>query len=78
MDTLAMLLAAKGETTKAIELLRQAVAAAPQARAVQLNLAKVLISAGKKDDARKELEALAKIGDKFSGQAEVNQLLKTL
>jgi hypothetical protein len=33
---------------------------------------------GKKDEARKELDALAKLGDKFSGQAEVSQLLKTL
>ena len=78
MDTLAMLLADKGETTKAIELLRLALTASPQASAIQLNLAKVLIAAGKKDDARKELEALAKIGDKFSGQVEVNQLLKSL
>lgn len=78
MDTLAMLLADKGETTKAIELLRSALTASPQASAIQLNLAKVLIAAGKKDDARKELEALAKIGEKFSGQAEVNQLLKSL
>ena len=78
MDTLAMLLAEKGESTKAIELLRQAMVMAPQASAIQLNLAKLLITAGKKDDARKELDALAKIGNKFSGQAEVGQLLKAL
>lgn len=78
MDTLAMLLADKGETTKAIELLRKAMLKAPQAASIQLNLAKVLISAGKKDDARKELDALAKLGDKFPGQAEVSQLLKAL
>jgi len=78
MDTLAILLADKGETEKAVELLRKAMAKAPQAAAIQLNLSKVLIAAGKKDDARKELEALAKLGDKFSGQAEVNQLLKSL
>lgn len=78
MDTLALALAKKGETTKAIELLKQAMITAPQASTIQLNLAKVLIAAGKKDDARKELEALAKIGDKFSGQAEVGQLLKGL
>lgn len=78
MDTLAMLLAEKGDTARAIELLRKAVTAAPQAPAIQLNLAKVLIMSGKKDEARKELDALAKLGDKFSGQAEVSQLLKTL
>jgi putative PEP-CTERM system TPR-repeat lipoprotein len=78
MDTLAVLTAEKGNTGKAIELLRKAISLAPQAASIQLNLAKTLIKAGNKDDARKELEALAKLGDKFPGQAEVSQLLKTL
>lgn len=78
IDTLAMLLADKGETDKAIELLRKALSIAPQAAAIQLNLAKVLISTGKKDEARKELDALAKLGDKFPGQAEVSKLQKAL
>ena len=78
MDTLAMLLAAKGESAKAIELLRKAMTLAPQAAAIQLNLAKVLVSAGKKDEARKELDALAKLGDKFPAQEEVTRLQKTL
>jgi putative PEP-CTERM system TPR-repeat lipoprotein len=78
MDTLAMLLADKGETAKAIELLRKALELSPQAGAIQLNLAKVLISTGKKDEARKELDALAKLGDKFPGQADVSKLQKEL
>ena len=78
MDTLAMLLADKGETVKAIELLRKALSIAPDAAAIQLNLAKVLISSGKKDEARKELDALTKLGDKFIGQAEVSKLQKEL
>lgn len=78
MDTLAMLLADKGETAKAVELLRKALSTAPQASAIQLNLAKILIASGKKDEARKELDALAKMGDKFPSHAEVSQLLKSL
>lgn len=78
MDTLAMLLADKGETAKAVELLRKALTTAPQAGAIQLNLAKVLIASGKKDEARNELETLAKMGEKFPSQAEVSQLLKSL
>lgn len=78
MDTLAMLLAEKGESEKSIALLRKALATAPQATAIQLNLAKVLINSGKKDDARKELDSLAKLGEKFARQAEVSQLLKGL
>jgi len=78
MDTLAMLIAAKGDSGKAIEILRKAMTLAPQAAAIQLNLAKVLVSAGKKDEARKELEALAKLGDKFPEQEEVIRLQKAL
>lgn len=78
MDTLAMLLAARGESAKAIELLRKALTLAPQAAAIQLNLAKVLVGAGKKDEARKELDALANLGEKFPGQAEVARLQKEL
>ena len=73
-----MLLAEKGETSRAVELLRKALGIAPQAATIQLNLAKVLISAGQKDEARKELEALAKLGDKFPRQAEVSKLQKAL
>lgn len=78
MDTWAMLLADKGEVSQATEMLRKALAISPQASAIQLNLAKVLISAGRKDEARKELEALAKLGDKFPGQAEVAKLQKEI
>ena len=78
MDTLAMILAEKGETTKAIELLRKANSAAPQAAMIQLNLARVLIAAGQKDEARRELDALVKLGDKFPGQPEVTRLRQGL
>jgi hypothetical protein len=44
----------------------------------KLNLAKIHIKGGKKDLARKELDDLAKLGDKFVRQAEVANLLKTL
>lgn len=78
MDTLAVLLADKGEVDKAIEILRKALAISPQVAPIRLNLAKTLIKAGKKDEARVELEGLAKLGEKFSGQTEVSQLLKNL
>ena len=78
MDTLAMLLADKGETAKAIDLLRKAVSIAPDSGAIQLNLAKLLIRDGKKDEARKVLDGIAKQGDAFPGQAEVSKLQKDL
>lgn len=78
MDTLAMLLLEKGDTAQAIELLRKAMQLAPQAALIQLNLAKALIASNQKDAARKELDELVKLGDKFPGQAEVARLLKEL
>ncbi|MDR1996704.1 XrtA/PEP-CTERM system TPR-repeat protein PrsT [Azonexus sp.] len=78
MDTLAMLLANRGEDAKAVELLRKAHELAPQNAAIQFNLAKVLIKSGQKKAARKELDALAKLGDKFPLQAEVARLQKEL
>lgn len=74
MDTQAMLMAEQGDTEGATALLRKALEIAPQAATVRLNLAKVLIRAGRKDAARVELDALAKLGDKFSEQAEVRRL----
>lgn len=78
MDTLAVLLSEKGEHARARELLEQALKLQPQAGVIRLNFAKVLIKAGDKAAARKELDELAKLGDKFSAQAEVAQLLKGL
>ena len=78
MDTLAMLMAEKGDTTGAIILLQKALEITPQAAAIRLNLARVLISAGKKEEARSELDTLAKLGDKFADQQEVTRLKKTL
>ena len=78
MDTLGVLLVDKGDFERGLELLRKAVELAPQAPAVRFNLAKSLVKANKKADAKKELETLVKLGDKFAGQAEVGKLLQGL
>lgn len=78
MDTLGMLLVNKGDFERGLDLQRKAVELAPQASVVRLNLAKSLIKANRKADAKKELETLAKLGDKFAGQAEVGKLLQGL
>ena len=78
MDTLAMLLSDKNDYAKALELQTKVVAAQPQNPLFKLNLAKIHISGGKKDLARKELDELVKLGDKFAGQAEVAELIKDL
>ncbi len=78
MDTLATLLAEKGETARALDLFRQALKTQPGAAIIRLNLAKLLVKTGDKAGAKKELEELAKLGDKFPAQAEVAQLAKGL
>lgn len=77
-DTLGELLLEKGDTARALELAQKASSLDPNNAQIQLNLAKALVKAGKKDEARKELDALAKQGEKFSAQAEVSKLLQSL
>lgn len=76
MDTLGALLAEKGEVGKAVSVLRKAIELAPQQPLIRLSLAKVYLKAGDKGEARKQLEELARLGERFPGQAEVSQLLK--
>lgn len=78
LDTLGTLLVEQGKVDRGLPLLEQALKIAPQAAEIRLNLAKGLIKAGKKSDAKKELETLVKLGDKFPGQPEVATLLKGL
>ncbi len=78
MDTLAELLSDKGDYAKAVELQNKALVQQPQNALFKLNLAKIHIKGGKKDLARKELEELTKLGDKFPAQAEVAALISGL
>jgi putative PEP-CTERM system TPR-repeat lipoprotein len=78
MDTLGMLLLERGDVTRGLELLRKASAVQPKSADIRLNLAKGLIKAGEKEAARKELDELAKLGDKFPAHAEVKQLRREL
>jgi len=78
MDTLGVLLVAKGETDQGIALLKKALALAPQRAAIRLNLARALVKTGDKSEAKKELDELAKMGDKFPQQKEVEKLAKGL
>jgi tetratricopeptide (TPR) repeat protein len=78
MDTLATLLSDKNESAKALEMQKKVVALQPDAPLFKLNLAKIQLKAGDKAGAKVTLGELAKLGDKFGGQAEVASLLKGL
>jgi Flp pilus assembly protein TadD len=78
MDTLALALAADGQFDKAVAVQRSAIEKASGAPGLRVNLARIYIQAGDKTQARKELEAVRALGDKFKGQAEVTRLLDSL
>lgn len=78
METLGSLLSEKGDSARALELLTKAAELAPQSGTLKLSLARAQVKAGKKDEARKLLDDLAKLGDKFPGQAEVTRLFKEI
>ncbi|MGC3985969.1 MAG: PEP-CTERM system TPR-repeat protein PrsT [Pseudorhodoferax sp.] len=78
IDTLAMLLAEKQDYKKAIELQTKAMGLQANNLLFKLNMAKIYAKAGQKTEARQLLDELAKQGDKFAGQAEVEKLRATL
>lgn len=78
MDTLSNVWAAEGKMDKALEWERKAADAPNASPGYRLNLAKLLIKSGDRSAARAELEKLAKLGDKFSNQKEVADLMKSL
>jgi cellulose synthase operon protein C len=78
LDTYGGILLAAGDADRGLQMMRQAVSAAPFANDLRLNLARGLAGAGRKDDARKELEPLVALGSKYERAAEVADLMKTL
>jgi tetratricopeptide (TPR) repeat protein len=57
LDTLGMLLVAKGDSEKGLAYLERATTLAPRRHDLRLNDAKALVKAGRKDEARKQLSA---------------------
>ncbi len=78
IDTLANLHADNGNYARAVELQTQAVALQPQNPLFKLDLAIMHLRAGKKELARKSLDELSALGDRFAEQAQVQALQKEL
>jgi putative PEP-CTERM system TPR-repeat lipoprotein len=78
LDTLGVLLVDKGDAKRGVDLLRRAVELAPGLPAIRLNLARALVKTGQPEAAKKELDTLASLGDKFNDQAEVARLRRGL
>ena len=78
LDTLGTLLVDSGNAKRGIELLYKAVSLAPDAGDIRLNLARALVKDGQKDEAKKEIAALERLGDKYLNQAAVAKLRQGL
>ncbi len=78
MDTLGWILVESGNSPRGLELLARASDLAPNAYGIRLHFAKALIKAGRKDAARVELEALAKLDSRLPIQREAAALLSGL
>lgn len=76
LDTLSMVFEADKQFARAVEVQSQAVNLQPENFALRLRLAKLYLVSGDKPQAGVELQRLAKAGKKFTGQAEVQELLK--
>lgn len=78
LDTLALALAADGQFKEAVAAQQQALAQAPADPSLKLALARLYVQAGDRAAARKQLEELTQLGDRFAGQAEVSALQQQL
>ena len=78
MDTLAMLLSEQGDHARATALELKALELQPANATFRLNLAKIYLAAGEKSNARTELDAVAKLGDRHPLYLEASALLRTL
>jgi putative PEP-CTERM system TPR-repeat lipoprotein len=78
LDTLAAAQAGAGRLPDAITTQRQAIAASPQDPGLKLGLARYLVAAGQREEAREQLLSLERLGQEFGQQAEVSALLKSL
>lgn len=78
MDTLGWILLEQGQLARAVELLRGAVARAPESGALRYHYAVALSRSGGKAAAKKELEAAINSGGEFAELKEARVLLKGL
>lgn len=78
IDTLGWVLFQAGQTDRGLQLLRDARLRQPANPEIRYHLAVALSKAGRKTEAREELEAALKGGQAFEGAAEATALLKSL
>lgn len=75
IDTLGWIRVERGDVSKGIELLTRATALAPENPGIRLNLAKALLKAGRKSDAKSHLDTLLKLPKDSAPRKEAELLL---
>lgn len=78
LDTIGTLLVSQGKAERGVDYLARATRIAPERADIRLNYAKGLVRAGRKAEARRELEAMLANSADFAGKSEATALLKTL
>lgn len=78
MDTLGWILLSQGEAKRALDMLKQAAAKAPEARSTRYHYAVALVKTGDRAGGRRELDGLLKAGKPFPEKEAAQALLKTL
>ena len=78
LDTYGMILMDRGELDKGVDLLSKAITLAPQAQDIRLNLAKALAKAGRKEDARRQVDAMGELPDGSPLKKETEDLKQKL
>jgi len=77
-DTLGGILVENGDLSRGLGLLQKAADLDRKNAQIRFHLAKALLKSGKRLEAKKELDELARLGGKFPAQAEVDKLLQDL
>ena len=78
LDTLGWLLVEQGSVARGVSLLQKAVELAPSAYSIRFNLAKGLMRAGNKEEAKKELQFLLSNANNEETLSDARALLKQL